>query len=105
MQFEQQVSGVAALDNEVTRSVYRLLRDQPWVTRDQAGEALGVARSVAAFHLDKLVTAGLATARFERVSGRSGPGAGRPSKLYGRSDVEIDLSLPSRRYALAGAVL
>jgi predicted ArsR family transcriptional regulator len=64
-----------------------------------------VPRSVAAFHLDKLVDAGLVTARFERVSGRTGPGAGRPAKLYGRSGREIELSLPPRQYDLAGGML
>jgi predicted ArsR family transcriptional regulator len=60
---------------------------------------------VAAFHLDKLVDAGLLTARFERTSGRTGPGAGRPAKLYGRSGRAIDVSLPRRQYELAGHVL
>ncbi|MFN2538425.1 MAG: helix-turn-helix transcriptional regulator [Mycobacteriales bacterium] len=103
--FDQQVSRVAALDKELTRTVYRLVLDRPWVTRDETSEALGVARSVAAFHLDKLVDAGLATVRFERVSGKTGPGAGRPAKLYGRSGTEVEISLPPRRYALAGSVL
>jgi predicted ArsR family transcriptional regulator len=60
---------------------------------------------VAAFHLDKLESAGLLASRFERVSGRTGPGAGRPAKLYRRADAEIALSLPPRSYDLAGAML
>jgi predicted ArsR family transcriptional regulator len=103
--FAAQVSGVAALDNDLTRATYRLALAETWVSRDRASEVLQVARSVAAFHLDKLVEAGLLQARFARPPGRSGPGAGRPAKLYGRSALEIDLSLPARRYALAGAVL
>ena len=51
-----------------------------WVTRDEAADALGVARSVAAFHLDKLAEAGLVEVRFERPTGRTGPGAGRPGE-------------------------
>jgi predicted ArsR family transcriptional regulator len=64
-----------------------------------------VSRSVAAFHLDKLADAGLVQTRYERLTGRRGPGAGRPAKLYGRSDKELELSLPRRRYALAGSML
>lgn len=100
-----QVSGIAALDHPVSRAVYQLVVDRGWVGRDAAAGALDVSRSVAAFHLDKLVEAGLLDARFERTSGRTGPGAGRPSKLYGRSSREISVSLPARRYDLAGAVL
>jgi predicted ArsR family transcriptional regulator len=43
--------------------------------------------------------------RFERTSGRSGPGAGRPSKLYRPVPGEIAASVPDRRYDLAGSVL
>jgi predicted ArsR family transcriptional regulator len=103
--FEDQVSGVAALDNVISRRAYRLVIDQGWVGRDQAAEALHLARSVAAFHLEKLVDAGLVKVRFERLSGRTGPGAGRPTKLYGRSTREFDISLPPRRYDLAGSLL
>lgn len=105
MDLEHQVAGVAALDHDVSRAAYRLVLSEGWVSRDRAAEALGVARSVAAFHLDKLLEAGLLTTRFERTSGRSGPGAGRPAKLYGRSDAEFEVSLPPRRYDLAGALL
>ena len=105
MDLEEQVAGVAALDHDVSRATYRLVVAEGWVSRDRAAEALGVARSVAAFHLDKLLDAGLLATRFERTSGRSGPGAGRPAKLYGRSETEFDVSLPPRRYDLAGDVL
>jgi predicted ArsR family transcriptional regulator len=38
---------------------------------------------------------------FRRLTGRSGPGAGRPAKLYRRSPREVEISLPARRYGLA----
>ncbi len=103
--FDEQVSGIAALDHPISRRAYRLVLDRGWLGRDDAADALGVARSVAAFHLDKLVAAGLLDTRFERVSGRRGPGAGRPAKLYRRSAREIAVSLPPRRYDLAGSLL
>jgi predicted ArsR family transcriptional regulator len=103
--FDEQVSGIAALDHRISRQAYRLVGEHHWVSRDEAAERLGVGRSVAAFHLDKLVAAGLLTVRYERVSGRTGPGAGRPAKLYGRSDREFEVSLPPRRYDLAGSLL
>ena len=103
--FDQQVTGIAALEHPLSRQAYRLVLDRGWVSRDSAAEALEVARSVAAFHLDKLVAAGLLEARYERISGRTGPGAGRPAKLYARSTREFDLTLPPRRYDLASSVL
>ena len=103
--FVDRVHGVAALDHPVTQSVYRLLAERGELSRDGAAEALDLARSVAAFHLDKLVDAGLADVRFERLTGRSGPGAGRTAKVYRRSDTEIGVSLPERRYDLAGGLL
>ena len=60
---------------------------------------------MAAFHLDKLADAGVVEVRFERTSGRTGPGAGRPSKLYRRADDEVAASVPDRRYDLAGSLL
>ncbi|HZA79770.1 MAG TPA: helix-turn-helix domain-containing protein [Acidimicrobiales bacterium] len=103
--FVDRVRGVAALDHPVTRSAYRLLGERRELSRDDAAKALGLARSVAAFHLDKLVDAGLADVRFERLTGRSGPGAGRTAKVYRRSDKEMGVSLPERRYDLAGGLL
>jgi predicted ArsR family transcriptional regulator len=85
--------------------VYRLLVERGEATRDEAAAALELARSVAAFHLDKLVDAGLAEVRSERRTGRSGPGAGRPAKVYRRAVADVSVSLPERRYDLAGEVL
>src|SRR5690606_19488546 len=70
-----------------------------------AAAALGVARSVAAFHLDRLVADGLLVTEYRRVTGRQGPGAGRPAKLYRRAPGEVSVSLPARRYDLAARLL
>ena len=103
---EQRIAAIAALDQPLRRDLYRLLvAADGWTTRDDAAAALGVPRSVAAFHLDKLADAGIVEVRFERTSGRRGPGAGRPSKLYRPSQDEIAASVPDRHYDLAGSLL
>ncbi len=75
------------------------------VTRDQAGSALGLDRSLVAYHLDKLVEQGLLATSFARPEGRpGGPGAGRPAKHYQRSDREFAVTVPARDYQLAAEV-
>lgn len=73
--------------------------------RDEAAAALGLARQTAAFHLDRLADESLLDVVYERRSGRAGPGAGRPAELYRRSAKHIAVSLPDRRYELAGRLL
>jgi predicted ArsR family transcriptional regulator len=102
---ERRIAGIAALDQPLRRDLYRLMADGDWWTRDDAATALDIARSVAAFHLDKLVETGILDVRFERTTGRQGPGAGRPSKLYRVAADEINASLPERHYDLAGSLL
>jgi predicted ArsR family transcriptional regulator len=76
-----------------------------WVSRDQAADAVGLERGTAAHHLDRLAADGLLDVDFQRLSGRRGPGAGRPAKLYRRARRELEVSLPPRDYELAGQLL
>ncbi|MFI2350750.1 helix-turn-helix transcriptional regulator [Streptomyces sp. NPDC019443] len=100
------VSAVAALDEPTRRRLYDHVVRQPGpVSRDEAAAALGLARQTAAFHLDRLADESLLDVVYERRSGRSGPGAGRPAKLYRRSAKQVYVSLPDRRYELAGRLL
>lgn len=100
-ELNDEIAAVAALHDPVRRALYEHVARQPEaVSREAAARALGISRLLAAFHLDKLVMAGLLTASYRRVSGRQGPGAGRPSKFYGRSQREVEISLPRRRYEL-----
>jgi predicted ArsR family transcriptional regulator len=102
----EHVAGVAALGDPVRRDLYLYVSAQPApVSRDQASDALGIARHTAKFHLDKLAEEGLLDISFKRLSERRGPGAGRPTKLYRRTARDIAVSLPERRYDLAGQVL
>src|SRR4051812_34198583 len=101
-----QVTAVAALAEPTRRRLYEYVvrRPQP-VGRDEAAGAVGVPRATTAFHLDRLVADGLLEVSFERRSGRTGPGAGRPAKLYRRSDCAVAVSLPARHYELAAELL
>jgi predicted ArsR family transcriptional regulator len=67
------------------------------VTAGDAAAALGVHRSVARSRLERLLHAGLLEASFARRSGRSGPGAGRPAKLYAAAPEPEPLEFPPRR--------
>ncbi|AXB41774.1 helix-turn-helix transcriptional regulator [Amycolatopsis albispora] len=101
-----QVAAVAALGEPTRRRLYELVvrRSGP-VSRDEAAAETRLPRTTVAFHLDRLVGDGLLDVVYERRTGRSGPGAGRPAKLYRRSSREIAVSLPDRRYELAGRLL
>jgi predicted ArsR family transcriptional regulator len=104
--FDTRVTSIAALGEPVRRDLYRFVASRPEpVSRDQAAAGVGIARHVAKFHLDKLVDDGLLVVEYARPSGRRGPGAGRPAKLYRRSPRELAVSLPERHYELAGHLL
>jgi len=104
--FGRRVTRLGALADPVRRALYRFVVTQPdAVSRDQAAGGVDVPVHTAKHHLDRLVDEGLLVTEFRRLTGRSGPGAGRPAKLYRRSRREVAVSLPSRRYDLAGQVL
>ncbi len=100
------VGAIAALADPRRRALYRFVAAQDRaVGRDEAGDAAGLSRAAAAFHLDRMVDDGLLETEFRRLGGRRGPGAGRPSKLYRRAAAEIAVSLPARQYDLAADLL
>ncbi|MGH2513967.1 MAG: helix-turn-helix transcriptional regulator [Candidatus Limnocylindrales bacterium] len=96
------IRAIAALGAPIRRGLYEYVagRSEP-VGRDEAASALGIGRPLAAFHLDHLARAGLLEIEYRRLGGRDGPGAGRPAKLYRRSQAHLEVSLPHRRYELA----
>lgn len=90
---------MAVLADPVRRDLYEYVADAGHeVGRAEAADALGVARTLAAFHLDKLVDAGLLEVAHRRLTGRSGPGAGRPAKVYRVAVREHLASVPPRDY-------
>lgn len=100
------VEGVAMLRDPVRRALYLYVAATGRaVGRDEAAQAVGAQRGLAAFHLDKLVSEGLLETTYRRLSGRTGPGAGRPAKLYRRSGRQLDVTLPPREYELAARLL
>jgi predicted ArsR family transcriptional regulator len=101
-----EISVVAVLDDPVRRSLYDYVALQSHaVSRNEAAQAVGIQRTLAAFHLDRLAEAGLVDVTFRRPEGRSGPGAGRPAKLYQRSAAEHQVSVPPRDYRSAAELL
>jgi predicted ArsR family transcriptional regulator len=103
---ETGAAAVAALEDELRRELYLIVRRaiRP-LTREDIAEAAGISRRLAAFHLDKLADRGLLSTHYARPPGRSGPGAGRSAKFYRPSELEVDVSIPERRYDLAGQLL
>ncbi|MDQ0632740.1 putative ArsR family transcriptional regulator [Arthrobacter pascens] len=98
--------GVAVLADPVRRSLYRaLVRSPAPLSRDQLARMLNVAPSTAAFHLEKMVREGLLETESKKMGTRTGPGSGRPAKLYKPVFDEVSVSFPSREYELAARVL
>jgi predicted ArsR family transcriptional regulator len=96
---------VALLVDPVRRALFEYVRKQPHaVTREAAADATGTSRTLAAFHLDKLVDAGLLAARYEAPPGVP-RGRGRAPKVYQATPGGLTLSVPPRRYELVGAIL
>jgi predicted ArsR family transcriptional regulator len=101
-----EVVAVSALGEPTRRALYDyVVGTGTWVSRDEAADAVSLERGTAAFHLDRLAGDGLLEVDFQRRSGRQGPGAGRPAKLYRRARRELEVNLPPRDYRLAGRLL
>lgn len=102
----EDVTAAAALDDPTRRRLYEHIAMQPdAVGRDDAARAIGLARPVAAYHLDRLAEVGLLDVEYRRPNGRGGPGAGRPSKLYRRSSRRVRLSFPPSNEELVARLL
>jgi len=97
---------IAALHDPVRRRLYDYVAAAGHeVGRAEAAEAVGAQRTLAAFHLDKLVEVGLLETAYRRLSGRTGPGAGRPAKVYRRAPGEHAVSVPARDYRTVATLL
>src|SRR3954447_10495423 len=91
------LGSAAALADPVRKRLFGFVTDADGpVSRDEAAAAAGIGRSLAGYHLDQLVDEGLLAVTYARRTGRSGPGAGRPAKLYERAPVEVTVQFPAR---------
>jgi predicted ArsR family transcriptional regulator len=102
---EDRWSVAAALFDTSRRALYDYVRrqDHP-VTREEAAQAQQMSRGLAAFHLDKLVEAGLLRAFYQAPAGRP-RGRGRPAKVYEPTQRAVAVTIPERRYELIAQIL
>lgn len=99
---DRQLGALGSLTDPTRRALYEYVQRLEFaVGREEAAASVGISRSLAAYHLDRLAESGLLQVRFARPEGRSGPGAGRPAKLYERTDQTLEVSVPRRNYQLA----
>src|SRR5438045_1003412 len=83
---QRDLDTVALLADPTRRALYEYVSSaSDRIDRDAAADGVGIARGLAAFHLDRLAAAGLLVVEYHRRNGRSGPGAGRPAKFYRRA--------------------
>ena len=97
---------VALLAEPTRQRLYLYLRErrEP-VGREEAAQQTGVKPRLVAFHLDRMAEAGLLDVEYRRLSGRVGPGAGRPAKVYSVSSRSFSVEIPQTRYALAASMM
>lgn len=96
----------ASLADPVRRSLYQaLIRSPVPMSRDQLVRKLNLAPSTASFHLERMVRDGFLETESKKLGPKSGPGSGRPTKLYRPAFDEVHLSFPAREYELAGRLM
>ena len=100
---EPGIRAVAVLDDRLRRGMYAFIRAarRP-VTRDEAAACVGISRKLAAFHLDKLVAAGLLRARYAALGARK---VGRAPKVYEPTDCDVTVTIPPRQHDLLAELL
>jgi predicted ArsR family transcriptional regulator len=99
--FDDTIDRLCMLDDPARRAAYAAVRaaDRP-LTRAEVADAVGISARLAAFHLEKLLDAGYLVASFDDA-GR----VGHPAKRYRPSDLELEVSVPVRRYDLVSQML
>jgi predicted ArsR family transcriptional regulator len=88
-----------AIGDRELRETLLFARAQPQpVTADEVAAAQRIHRNVARGRLERLAETGLLIASFERRTGRTGPGSGRPAKTYRVAPELTAIEFPKRRY-------
>src|SRR5712691_7130573 len=85
-------------DNELRETLLFARAQALPVTADEVAAAHQIHRNVARSRLERLAEAGLLIPSFERRTGRTGPGAGRPAKTYRVAPELSAIEFPERRY-------
>jgi predicted ArsR family transcriptional regulator len=99
---DRNLRALRLLDEPARRRLFDWVLEQNRpVGREEASRALRISRPLATFHLDKLADAGLLESGYQRLSGRTGPGAGRPARVYWRTEREFNVQVPERNYERA----
>jgi predicted ArsR family transcriptional regulator len=99
MSGQQKIDALDALGQVQLREAFLYARCQgSAVTARDLATGLGLPVSVARFRLERLAAAGLLTPGFERRTGRSGPGSGRPAKAYTVTPEITPIEFPQRRF-------
>ncbi|KUO02559.1 helix-turn-helix transcriptional regulator [Streptomyces caeruleatus] len=98
------LEAVTVLADDVRRRMFGFTRRaHRAVTREEAAADAGVSVKLAAFHLDKLVAAGLLRSRYDSPEGSRR--VGRRPKVYEPADADIRISIPERRPDLLAEIL
>lgn len=106
LSWARRLAALASLGDDSRRRLFEFVASSASaVGRDDAAGALGLPRSTASFHLDRLVRDGLLAVEFRKLGGKGGPGSGRPAKLYRPALDEVSVSVPDRSYDLAGELM
>lgn len=102
----QRLRAVTSLGDPARRTLFELVRDAgKALSRDDCAEALALPKSTIRAHLDRLVAERLLLVEFRKIGQRTGPGSGRPTKLYTVARREVSASVPPRHYDLAASLL
>lgn len=98
------LESVGVLNDDSRRRMFSFIRRaRRAVTREEAAASIGISRKLAAFHLDKMVTAGLLQARYEAAGDT--PKVGRRPKVYEATDLDVAVSIPGRQFRLLADLL
>jgi predicted ArsR family transcriptional regulator len=102
--FDDALDRLCVLEDPIRRAVYRTVREagEP-LTRVGVGQRASISTRLATFHLEKLVDEGFLVAAFDRPE--DAPSVGRPAKRYAPADLELEVSIPPRRYDIAADIL
>ncbi len=93
------MTSLSAIAQPELREIVLFARSQARpVSADDVAAHFRIHRTVARARLERIAAAGLLTVSFARRSGRTGPGAGRPSKLYAVPPETSAIEFPARRY-------